>query len=129
MSRLLNDLDFRFKNRAIEFLARLTEAGIPVLIVDTRRTPEEHAANLASGVSWVGRSKHIDGLAIDVCPYEMFQLYGADKLQWKPDDPVWQKIGKIGELLGMRWGGRWEKKDMGHFEYRELGDLVKREEA
>lgn len=123
MSRSLNDLSYRFKPTCFEFLARCTEAGIPLLIVDTLRTPEEHAVNLAKGVSWTQNSKHLaqepDGksLAIDVCPYEIYQLNGPDKLQWA-DGPVWQKIGEIGERLGMRWGGRWKQKDLGHFEYK-----------
>ena len=116
MSRALNDLSDDFKPIAIEFLARLTEAGIHVLIVDTLRTPAEHATNLANGTSWTVRSKHLDGDAIDVCPFKEWQLNGPDKLQWNSDDPVWQRIGKIGEDLGLRWGGRWTVKDMGHFE-------------
>lgn len=116
MSRRLDDLDPAFKPKAIELLARFTEAGIPVLVVDTLRTPAEHAANLAKGVSWVKHSKHLDGKAIDVVPYDTFLLHGSDKLQWDASDPVWQKIGVIGEALGLRWGGRWTKKDMGHFE-------------
>jgi peptidoglycan LD-endopeptidase CwlK len=117
MSRKLNDLSPRMKLHAIELLARLVEAGIPVMIVDTLRTPEEHAANLAAGTSWIKHSKHLDGDAIDIAPFEQYQLYGPDKLQWNAADPVWQRIGAIGESLGLIWGGRWKtKKDMGHFE-------------
>lgn len=115
MSRKLDDLDIRFRGRTFELLARLTEAGIPVLVVDTLRTPEEHEANLAAGVSWIVHSKHLDGLAIDVCPYEIYQSSGPDKLLWKPD-PLWYRIGEIGERLGLRWGGRWTQRDLGHFE-------------
>ena len=117
MSRRLDDLSPRFRPLAIELLARLTEAGIPVLVVDTLRTPEEHAANLAKGVSWTARSKHLDGDAIDICPYAIFDVSGPDKLLWDAGHPVWTKIGAIGEALGLRWGGRWRQKDMGHFEY------------
>jgi len=101
---------------AMELLARCVEQGIHVLIVDTLRTPEEHAANLAKGVSWTTRSKHLDGDAIDLCPYETYQLRGPDKLAWN-DGPTFQRIGAIGEALGLRWGGRWKVKDLGHFEY------------
>lgn len=126
MSRLLNDLDFRFKNVAMEFLARCCEAGIPVMIIDTRRTPEEHAVNLAKGVSWTQRSKHLDGLAIDVCPYAIYHLAGGpDKLQWDSNHPVWRQIGAIGEALQLRWGGRWKQRDCSHFEYVALGDRPK----
>jgi peptidoglycan L-alanyl-D-glutamate endopeptidase CwlK len=117
MSRRLDDLDVRFKPLAIELLARATEAGIAVMIIDTLRTPEEHAINLAKGVSWVTRSKHLDGLAIDICPYDVYRVDGADKLMWVTSHPSWQVLGAIGEGLGLRWGGRWAVKDMGHFEY------------
>lgn len=40
MSRALNDLHPKFKPIAMELLARITEAGIPVMIIDTLRTPE-----------------------------------------------------------------------------------------
>lgn len=121
MSRAIDDLSPRFRPFAVEFLARLVEAGIAVIIVDTLRTPAEHAANLAKGVSWTTRSKHLDGDAIDVCPYETYALHGGDKLQWDAGDPIWTRIGQIGEACGMRWGGRFKapaKPDMGHFEYR-----------
>jgi len=117
MSRALNDLSARFRPLAVELLARCVEAGIPVVIVDTLRTPAEHAVNLAKGVSWTTHSKHLDGDAIDVVPYSVYDAHGADKLLWEAGDPIWQKIGAIGEALGLRWGGRWKQADMGHFEY------------
>lgn len=123
MSRRLDDLHPDLKPKAIELIARCVEAGIPIMIVDTLRTPEEHAANLAAGTSWTKRSKHLDGRAIDVAPWLEWRLYGPDKLQWDASDPVWLRIGKIGEALGLVWGGRWghapgstAEPDPGHFE-------------
>lgn len=116
MSRHLDDLHPRFRPKAIEFLARCTEAGFPVFIVDTLRTQAEHEANLAKGVSWVKHSKHLDGLAMDVCPYESFMLHGPDKLEWDAEDPVWEQIAQIAERLGLRSGYRWKQKDCGHVE-------------
>lgn len=127
MSRALDDLSPRFRQQVFEFLARCTEAGIHLMIVDTMRTPDEQLANIAKGVSWTMNSKHLpqpsDGLAlaIDVAPYSIWQLNGPDKLQWDAKDPVWLKIGEIGEKIGMRWGGRFKapaKPDLGHFEYK-----------
>ena len=125
MDRTLNSLDARFRPLAFELLARLTEAGIMVLVSNTRRTAEEQAAAVARGASRVQRSKHQDGLAIDVCPYETWALHGPDKLQWNISDPVWRRIGQIGEALGLRWGGRFRPLnaegmgwDPGHFELR-----------
>lgn len=126
MSRLLDDLSQQFRPLAIELLARLVEAGIPVLIVDTLRTLEEQTANVARGVSWTMNSKHLPqppdskALAIDIAPYEVYQLHGPDKLKWDETDPVWQKMGAIGEKLGLKWGividGK--RKDLGHFEMK-----------
>lgn len=90
-----------------------------VMIIDTLRTPAEHAENLRKGVSWITRSKHLDGDAIDLCPYETYALVGPDKLRWDASDPIWLKMGQIGEAVGLRWGGRWTKTpDYGHFEFR-----------
>lgn len=119
MSRALNDLSPAFRPLAMELLARATEAGIAVMIVNTRRTAEEQAANIAKRVSWVSHSKHEDGLAIDICPFETWNLHGPDKLAWSAADPAWSQLGAIGEALGLRWGGRWQQKDLGHFEMGE----------
>lgn len=116
MSRKLDDLEPRFRVQAMELIARAAEAGIPVMIIDTLRTPQEQAANIAKGVSWTKNSKHLTGHAIDVCPYESFLLHGPDKLRWDGSDPVWETLGGIGERIGLRWGGRWKVRDLGHFE-------------
>jgi len=119
MSRRLDDLSPRFRPLAVELLARLTEAGIPVLIIDTLRTPAEHAANLAKGVSWTTHSKHLDGDAIDICPFAIYDAHGPDKLLWDANDPIWQRIGAVGKTVsGIKWGGDWKTTpDLGHFEY------------
>lgn len=126
MSRLLNDLDPRFRPLAVEFLAQLTEQGIHVLIVCTRRTEAEQIAAVKAGTSKVAHSRHEDGMAIDVCPYAQWALHGPAKLQWDDADPVWRQIGQVGERLGLRWGGRFAPLnrvgmgwDAGHFELPE----------
>lgn len=101
---------------AMELIARCAEQGIPVLIVDTLRTLKEQEEFLKKGISWTMNSKHLTGNAIDIAPYEIYQLHGPDKLQWNAADPVWQKIGFIGKSLGLIWGGDWKQKDLGHFE-------------
>lgn len=135
MSRSLDDLDYRIRNVVFEFLARCAENGIPVMVVDTLRTAEEQAANIAKGVSWTSNSKHLPqpetgkSLAIDVAPYEQFNLYGPDKLRWDANDPVWLKIGILGEKCGLRWGGRWKQKDCSHFEYWPMAERAKDREV
>jgi len=128
MSRLLDDLTPFFRVLAVELLARLVEAGIPVLIVNTLRSVEEQEVNIKNGVSWTKNSRHlpnsIDGKAqaIDICPYDQFNLHGPDKLNWDFSDAVWQKIGNIGKALGLEWGGDWpnnppkSRPDGAHFQ-------------
>lgn len=123
MSRALDDLDPNFKPIAMELLARSLEKGIPLVIIDTLRTLEEQAEAVKNGFSSTLKGKHLPqppsgkSKAMDVCPYLEFQLHGPDKLQWDASDPIWQKVGVIGESLGLRWGGRWKQPhDPGHFE-------------
>ena len=124
MSRKLSDLSTRFRPLAVELIARCTEAQIPLMILDTLRTDEEQAENIKKGVSWTTDSKHLRqppemrSEAIDVAPYAIYHLKGPDKLQWDADDPVWERIGRIGESLGLVWGGRWPKpkRDCAHFQ-------------
>jgi hypothetical protein len=127
MSRLLKDLNPMMRGKAVELLARLTEANIPVIIVCTLRSYEEHQKDLANGTSKITLSMHLPGKmrgrsfdgsdAIDICPYSIYNLHGSNKLQWDSTDPVWDKIGIIGEALKLRWGGRWKSPhDPGHFE-------------
>lgn len=133
MSRKLDDLSSDFFPLAILLLARLTERGIPVLIVDTLRTEAEHQQNLANGTSATRFSRHLPRRlrrpmpptdpdadksdAIDLAPYSVYQLHGPDKLQWDTKDPAWRVIGEEVERLGLIWGGRWtQPHDPGHAE-------------
>lgn len=122
--RDLNALVPDFRVKVFELLARATEAGVPVLIINTLRTDAEQAEAIRTGHSKVLRSKHQDGLAIDICPYEVFQMHGPDKLAWVAPSDTWRTLGRIGEALGLRWGGRFTPLgrdgigwDPGHFEY------------
>ena len=126
MSRSIDDLSPRFKPLAVLLLARTVEARIPVVVVDTLRTEAEHQANLAAGASRTRHSKHLDGDAIDICPFSLFDAHGSNKLLWDTNHPCWFRLGAIGEALGLRWGGRFKPLDKnglgwdpGHFEYVE----------
>ena len=120
MSRSLDDLSSRFRPLVDELLRQAAAAGIEVRIIDTLRTPAEQEANVAKGVSWTLRSKHLPGPegkaeAIDIAPISVLGLKA-----WAPRHADWQRLGLIGENLGLRWGGRWIKTpDLAHFEYLE----------
>ena len=123
MSRALSDLNPIFRPLVFEFLARLTEAVIHVVIVDTLRTAAEHEANLKAGKSWTTHSLHLDGAAIDVCPLAEWELRGHNKLQWDADDQVWETIGAIGEKVGLKWGV-WLKRPATVPAWRRRGEFV-----
>ena len=126
MSKSLSDFCPKNRHKIMEFLAKLTEERIPILIVDVLRTPEEQADNIARKVSWTLNSKHLPqqecgcqlSHAIDVAPYNQFNLHGADKLQWDGSDPVWDKIIAIAESLGLKSGKNFPKPDLGHIEMK-----------
>ena len=143
MDRALDSLSSEFKPLVMEVLARLVERGVHVMIVQTSRTWAEHNDNLANGTSRVALSKHLPRKvrgrvagtaedeksdAIDLCPFETFQLAGPDKLHWSDSDTpaaraAFAAIGEIGEMLGLRWGGRWhDPHDPGHLEFLFDGD-------
>ena len=128
MSRALDDLAPVFRPIACEFSARLTEADIPHKIISTGRTAAEQAQAVATGHSKVTHSKHQDGLAMDICPWDQFLVVGEDKLLWDTSSPqaaiAWKRVGLIAESLGLRWGGRFKPLnamglgwDPGHVEY------------
>ncbi|MCQ2611863.1 MAG: M15 family metallopeptidase [Treponema sp.] len=57
------------------------------------------------------RSKHIQGLAIDLVPVK------NNKYWWDAPKEVWERMGEIGEQYGLKWGGRWKDfQDCPHFE-------------
>lgn len=125
MSRSIEDLDPKFQPIARE-LVRLCREKIPdIVIVDTLRTEAEHKANITAGVSWAKRSKHQDGLAIDLAPASLMK-----QKNWAPKDPLWWTIAGIAVSLGLRSGMDWKgqglpaigttrpKWDPGHAEMR-----------
>ena len=136
MDRSLDSLSRECYALACEWIARVTARGVASMIVQTGRTMAEHQINLANGTSGTSLSSHLPRImrwrydlaaleavdadksdALDIVPYELFQLHGPDKLQWDTKDPVWGIIGEEAERVGLRWGGRWLKPfDPGHGE-------------
>lgn len=113
MSRSLDDLAPEFRPLAFELLARLSAEVSPFMVIDTLRTPAEQAENLRRGVSATLNSKHLPqppsmlSWAIDVCPWEVWQKNGPDKLAWDTSDPRWRLAAAIGKRLGLRCGIDW----------------------
>ncbi len=117
VSRRIEDLETVTLGLAQKFLAACAEAGHPVILTHTLRTMEEQAKDYAQGRSLpgkvitnaqAGQSPHNYGMAFD------FAMAGPVAY---PLDAPWEKLGQIGESLGMVWGGRWvHLKDLDHLE-------------
>lgn len=143
MDRQLDSLSSDFKPVVVDILARLVERGVMVMVVQTSRTLAEHEANLSSGASATPLSKHLPrklrGLvsgtaddekadAIDICPYELFQLAGPDKLTWSDtatpaDAQAFAIIRDLCEAHAARSGARWKTPhDPGHMEWLFSGE-------
>lgn len=78
------------------------------------RTELEHRSMIERGVTWVNRSRHQDGKAVDV----MAVING--KGTWEPDP--YYELAKAFYACGkekgvpITWGGEWRVKDFVHFE-------------
>lgn len=78
------------------------------------RTEEEQRGMVARGVSWVNRSRHQDGQAIDV----MALVNGKGTWEPAPYYEIAKAFYSCGDDLGIpiTWGGEWRVKDYVHFE-------------
>lgn len=140
----LNALVPEAAKRARVFLAALKKQGIPVAVVETKRSvevqkayyaqgrktlPEVNALRRAAGIGWnitakenertvtqTMQSKHLGGRAVDIVPVK------DGKCWWNAPQQVWEEIGAIAEECGLDWcaggyGQTWGKGwDNPHFE-------------
>jgi len=85
------------------------------VVVDGKRSLEEHQLNVLNGKSWTKRSKHIDGLAVDVAAYD-----GAITWQLDPYKEIAASFYYCSERLKtpIIAGIEWKARDAGHFECR-----------
>lgn len=104
-----------FRDKVIELIAICKSKGIELAVVETYRTVAKQNEYKKLGKIYTrstgGRSKHQYGMAVDVVPV-------IDSVAAWHNEPVWKKVGQVGEKLGLRWGGRWRHPyDPGHFEW------------
>lgn len=98
-----------------EFISACAAAGSPIIIMSQYRSCAEQDALYAQGRTKpgnivtnakCGQSLHNYGVAFDVAFKSATPYVGN-----------WEKIGKIGESLGLEWGNRWENfPDKPHFQ-------------
>lgn len=124
MSRDVSLLLPEVHDKANELLARCALEGIILGIVQTYRTFDEQAAIYAQGRtapgpivthSPPGYSWHNWKRAFDV---DIVHFPGDPDTKDVWNGP-WERVGEIGESLGLAWGGRWKSPDRPHFELTE----------
>lgn len=103
------------ESRLTTFIEQCQQAGIPIRATAGFRTCEAQNNLYAQGRTKPGNivtnakcgdSLHNYGVAFDIC-FDSKTPYVGD----------WEKVGKIGESLGLEWGGRWTKfPDRPHFQ-------------
>ena len=101
----------------VVFLARLI-SEVPFEITDGLRTIEEQRDYFNNGFSKTMKSKHLDGLAVDVVPIPV---------TWEPEAflPIAEAMKQAADILDtpIVWGGDWRTfKDYPHFELKERPD-------
>lgn len=104
-----------------KFLNYCQLAGLNVKITDTLRTKAEQDALYAQGRTTAGsivtnvkypNSAHNWGVAFDICQ----NIKGRE---YDDSGNFFAKCGKIGESLGLTWGGSWKSfQDKPHFELK-----------
>lgn len=120
-SRKIDDLLPVVQGKVLAFIKLCQENDIDILITSTYRDNESQNALYAQGRTapgkkvtnaQAGQSWHNYRCAIDVVPMR------NGKPVWDGNDPVWKKVGELGEEAGLEWAGRWVKfKEMAHFQY------------
>jgi len=120
-SRSLDELLPVAKERVEQFLQLCKESDIDLLVTSTYRDHESQQALYEQGRTTAGKvvtnakagdSWHNWRCAVDVVPL----ING--KPNWDGSDPVWTKIGELGEQAGLEWAGRWKTfKELAHFQY------------
>ena len=121
MSRNIEDLHPKLQELANEFLKACAAKNFPVKIYFTFRSNAEQDALYAQGRTVPGKivtnakggeSYHNYGLAFDAAP-----LNEDLTIDWS-GGINYEIMGRIGELVGLEWGGKWKSfVDKPHMQY------------
>lgn len=110
----LSEVDVRMQEVA---QCAIKHTTVDFTVVDGGRTAAEHKNNVAAGRSWIKRSKHQDGLAIDIAA-----LDSKGKVTYNP--APYYKIAEAfyycadGLKTPIIWGGEWRVQDLMHYELK-----------
>lgn len=127
MSRKLSDLHPKVRALAEKLLQVAEANGHRVIVTSTLRTFDEQASLYAQGRTMPGKivtnakpgdSFHNWGLAFDVAIIRDGRATWDAKVDVDDDRiPDYEEVGKLGESIGLEWGGRFHLVDMPHFQF------------
>jgi peptidoglycan L-alanyl-D-glutamate endopeptidase CwlK len=127
MSRKIEDLKLSMQIKARDFVVKMAEEGIPFMFTCTYRSQEEQDVLFNQGrttpgkiVTWTHNSRHTRRDAFDIAILRSGQPVWDTKIDVDADHiPDYEEAGKIGESVGLVWGGRWKIPDYPHFQLKE----------
>lgn len=117
---VINKLHSSIQPYAKKLLEKAAEDNIQLIVTDGLRTNAEQqrlydqgrttpgavVTNAKPGTSW-----HNHGLAFDVA------IYVNGRATWPNDQALWNRVGAIGQSIGLEWGGAWTSfHDNPHFQ-------------
>ena len=116
----INQLHPKVKELAEKLLQEAKKQGLNVKIIDTYRSPERQDYLYAQGRTRPGKIV-TNATGRDMTSYHNWRL-AFDCIQNKKgaeyDSAFLNKLGKIGQSIGLEWGGGWSGfKDAPHFQY------------
>lgn len=108
--------NLRETNPALQAVAEcaLDKTLVDFVVIDGMRTAVEHQKNLENGRSWIRRSRHQDGMAIDVAAYVNGKITYSAEPYYKIADAFYYCSEQLNTPIV--WGGEWRAKDLMHFE-------------
>lgn len=118
------------------FAAACAAEHIDILVTCTWRSPAEQERLYAQGRTApgkvvtnarAGQSSHnftVNGkpasLAFDIVPLD------GGKPIWAASNPIWQRLGKLGQDAGLEWAGTWRRfREFPHFQHPQAAIIRK----
>jgi peptidoglycan L-alanyl-D-glutamate endopeptidase CwlK len=116
----INELHPKVKELALRLLEEARRQGLNAKVIDTFRSPERQDYLYAQGRTRAGNIV-TNARGKDMCSYHNWRL-AFDCIQNMPgkeyDAAFLAKLGRIGQSIGLEWGGSWITfKDAPHFQY------------
>lgn len=120
--KIINELDPSLRPKAVALLYAANNKDIPLIVTSGYRSTESQETIWNQGRitpgpivthAKPGNSWHNYGLAFDVA------ILKDGKASWPENPKLWKRIGAIGKLLGLTWGGDFPEgqRDLPHFGY------------